>query len=316
MQTLIWDNNILIISRRIEMREFKGICVAMVTPFNKDGSVNYEAEKKLVKHFIGKGVHGILASGGTGEFTMMNIEERKKVIATAIEAAKGSGVYIIAGITANTTKDTVELAKFAGEAGADYVLALPPFAIPVTREATMKHFEEIKKNTTAGLMLYHFPGESGVTFSAEEIIEMNRSGLISAVKNTTGMDHTMEVILENGHNPSLKITNGFDANAISALACGCDGLLNAGSNMTPAQYVKIYDLMKEKKYDEAMKVYEAILPLLLFQEKNGNTEPGLCKYVLGLQGIDCGTARKPVPEVSEESKEAVKKLLAKAESVL
>jgi len=298
------------------MKEFKGICVAMVTPFNKGGSINYEQEAKLVKHLISKGIHGILVSGGTGEYTMMSLEERKKVITTAIEASQGSDVYIVAGITCNNTKETVELGRFAGEAGADFVLALPPFAVHVSNEAVMEYFNEIKRNTSADLILYHFPGETNITFSPESIVEMNQNGLISAVKNTTGMDHTMELIIMNKHNPGLKIANGFDSNALSALACGCDALLNSGSNMTPAQYVKMYELIQENNLAEARRIYKAIMPLLMFQEQNGNTESGLCKYVLGLQGIDCGIPRKPIPEISQESKEIAAKLLVQAESVL
>ncbi len=298
------------------MKEFKGLIVAMVTPFHEDGSVNYEQEEKLVKHFIDKGVHGILVSGGTGEFTMMSVEERKKVIACAAKLTKDTEVFLMAGVACNTTKDAAELAKYAGEVGADYVLALPPFAIPVGRESMIEYFEEIKKNTTAGLVLYHFPGETGITFSPEEIVEMGRSGLFQAVKDTAGMEHTMELILENGHDPSLKISNGFDSLALSALASGVDALINAGSNMVPAQYAKIYELMKENKLEEARKIYEAILPLLLYQEQDGNTEPGLCKYVLKLQGIDCGTPRKPVPDVSEAAKKKAAELLKKAEAVL
>lgn len=297
------------------MKEFKGVVVAMVTPFHEDGSVNEEMVRTLTRHFIDQGVHGILVSGGTGEFTMMDIHERKKVISAAVETAKDTEVFIVAGITCNTTKDTVELAKYSGEIGADYVLALPPFAIPVTKEAMLEHFRAIKENTTAGLILYHFPGETGIEFSPEEIVNWGREGLFVAVKNTTGMEHTMELILENAHNPNLKISNGFDSLALSALASGADALINAGSNITPRQYVKIYELAKEGKYEEARRIYEEILPILLYQEKDGNTEPGLCKYCLNLQGFDCGVPRKPVPEVSEEAKRTAEKLLKKAENV-
>ena len=131
----------------------------------------------------------------------------------------------------------------------------------------MDYFKAIKANTTSGLVLYHFPGETNITFSPEEIVEMGRSGLICAVKNTAGMEHTQELILANGHNPDLKITNGFDSLAFAAMACGADALINAGSNMTPGQYVKMMDLIKEGNYEEARRIYEAILPLLLSRNR-------------------------------------------------
>ena len=298
------------------MKKFTGLVVAMVTPFNPDGSINFEMEKKLVQHFIDSGVDGILVSGGTGEFPFMSVEERKQVIATAVEVAKDTPVFILAGITCNSTKDTVELAKYSGEVGAEYVLVQPPHAAPVSHEGMMNYFWEIKNNTSCGLVLYHFPVETGITIPAEEIVEMNRAGLFDAVKNTASMEHTMELLLLNEHDPSLSISNGFDALALSALACGADCLINAGSNMTPKQYAEIMRLMREGDLPKAKEIYEAILPLLLYQEQNGNTEPGLCKYILGLQGYDCGTPRMPVGDIPEESKAVARELLKKAESVL
>lgn len=297
------------------MKKFKDLVVAMVTPFHPDGSVNVEMEKKLVQHFIDSGVAGILVSGGTGEFPFMNLEERKTVIKTAAEVAKDTPVFILAGITCNTTSETVELAKYSGEVGADYVLVQPPHAAPVSHDGMVNYFKEIRDNTTCGLVLYHFPVETGITIDAEEIVEWGHEGLFKAVKNTASMEHTMELLLLND-NPDLSVSNGFDALAFSALACGCDSLINAGSNMTPKQYAEIVRLMKAGEYDKAMKIYRAILPLLLFQEQSGNTEPGLCKYVLKLQGYDCGTPRKPVEDISEESKVKAQELLKLAESVL
>ena len=166
------------------------------------------------------------------------------------------------------------------------------------------------------MVLYHFPAETGVTFSPEEIVEMGRKGLFCAVKNTAGMEHTMELILLNAHDPSLKICNGFDSLALASLACGADYLINAGANIAPAQYAKICELMQAGKYDEARAIYESILPLMLFQEQNGNTEPGMGKYILRLKGLDVGCPRLPVPDVTDEDKETAKKLLAQAESIV
>ena len=298
------------------MKELKGIVVAMVTPFKEDGSLNLDAEKKLVRHFIDAGVGGLLVSGGTGEFTMMNVEERKQVIKTAVDEARDSDVSIMAGITCNNTKDTVELAAYSSEVGADYVLVQPPHAIPVRKEDMIAYFEEIKANTKCGMVLYHFPAETGVTFSPEEIVEMGRKGLFCAVKNTASMEHTQELILANAHDPSLKICNGFDSLALASMACGADYMINAGSNMAPVQYAKIIELVQEGKLEEAKKIYEAILPLMLYQEQEGNTEPGMGKFILREKGFEVGTPRKPVADIAPECQKVARELLKKAESVL
>jgi len=289
------------------MKEFKGVVVAMVTPFKEDGSVNYEQEEKLVRHFIKQGVNGILVSGGTGEYSTLSIEERKKVIACATEIIKDTEVFSIAGISCNATKDTVELAKYSGEVGADYVLALPPYAIPVSKTGMVDYFKEIKNSTNARLILYHFPGETNVELSAEEIVEMGREGIFDAVKDTASMEHTMELIVANGHKKNLKISNGFDSLVLASLASGADAIITAGANMVPNQFVKIYKLIKENNVAAAAAIYEEIMPLLNLQEKDGNTEVAICKYCLKLQGIDVGIPRKPVTDISNEAKEAVKK---------
>ncbi len=298
------------------MKKFQGLVVAMVTPFHADGSVNYDMERKLLRHFVSQGVSGILVSGGTGEFPTLSLDERKEIISVAAEELKDTDVFVLAGITCSATRDTVALAAHCGNVGADYLLVQPPHGFPVSREGMMAYFREIKANTSSGLVLYHFPAETGVTFSPEDIIEMGREGLFDAVKNTASMEHTMELLLLNEHNDSLSISNGFDSLALSALACGADSLINAGSNMTPAQYVAIMNYMKQGNLAKALEIYEAILPLLLYQEQDGNTEPGLCKYVLSLQGFDCGVPRKPMTDIPAEAKEKVKELLAKAEAVV
>ncbi|MCC8024185.1 MAG: dihydrodipicolinate synthase family protein [Clostridium sp.] len=195
-------------------------------------------------------------------------------------------------------------------------MALPPYAIPVTKEAMTDYFREIKANTSAGLMLYHFPGETNVELSPEEIVKMGREGIIDAVKNTTGMEHTMELIVENGHDQRLRISNGFDSLMLAALSCGTDAIITSGANMVPQQFVKIYNYIKNNDLHSARAVYNEIMPLLNLQEAEGSTEPGVCKYCLKLQGIDAGVPRKPVTDISEEAKEAVKTLLKKAEAVL
>lgn len=296
------------------MKEFKGIIAAMVTPFNEDGSVNYEKEKNVINHFISKGIHGILASGGTGEASLMNITERKQVIKTACDMLADTDLFCIAGVSCSSTKETVELAEYASKSGADYILIQPPHGYPVTKAGMIEYFEEIKKNIDCGMVLYHFPAETGVEFSAEQIAEWGHAGLFQAVKNTTSMEHTMELILENGHSQKTKIVNGFDSLALASMASGSDGIITSGVNMVPGQFVEIYNLLQNNELKKAAELYEKIMPLLNLQEIEGNSEPGICKYCMSLQGIDAGIPRRPIEPVSEDAKKKVQEALKLAEA--
>ena len=297
------------------MKEFKGVVAAMVTPFNEDGSINLTQEKNLVNYFIEKGIHGILVSGGTGEASLMNLNERKQAIKTASDILKDTELFCVAGVSCASTSDSIELAKYSSDAGVDYILVQPPHGYPVTKEGILSYFKEIKENIECGMILYHFPDETGVEFSPEEIVEMSRSGLFQAIKNTTSMEHTMELILENGHNSSTKIVNGFDSLVLASLSCGSDGILTSGVNMVPAQFVEIYNLIQKNNLQQAAQIYEAILPLLNLQEIEGNTEPGICKYCLKLLGVDAGIPRKPIEPISESAKIAVENALRKMNSI-
>lgn len=294
------------------MKKLEGIVAAMVTPMFADGSINFEETAKLVKHLFNQGLHGLLIGGGTGEYSMMSMDERKDLISCALDAAKGYDGYIIAGTSCHGTHNTVELSKFAGDAGADFVLVLPPYYMPTTKHGTLDYFKEVSQNTNAGLVIYHYPVGTNVNLTPAELVELGKEPNIAGVKNTYVMEHTMQLIVENAHADNFKVTTGLDTLILSTLACGGDGTITIGGNIFPAQFVQIYNLIKANDLDAARKIYEKIMPVLNQQLTAENPYPGPVKYCLELQGIPVGSPRKPVVTVDDEMKVRLKKLMAEA----
>ena len=293
------------------MKKLEGIVAAMVTPMFAGGRINFEETGKLVKHLFKKGLHGILVGGGTGEYNMMSMEERKELISCALEAAKGFDGYIIAGACCHGTHNTVELAKFAGDAGADFVLVLPPYYMPTTKQATLDYFKEVSQNTRAGLVIYHYPFGTNVELTPSELIGLGKEPNIAGVKNTHNMEHTMKMIVENAHSEKFKITTGLDTLILSTLACGGDGSITIAGNIFPAQFVQIYNHIKANDLRSAREIYEKIMPVLNLQLTPENPYPGPVKYCLELQGIPVGVPRKPVVTVDNDMKVKLKELMAK-----
>ena len=294
------------------MKKLEGIVAAMVTPMFADGRINFEETGKLVKHLFKKGLHGILVGGGTGEYNMMSMQERKDLINCALEAAKGFDGYIIAGTSCHGTHNTIELSRFAGEAGSDFVLVLPPYYLPTTKQATLDYFKEVSQNTKSGLVIYHYPVGTNVALTPKELVDLGKEPNIAGVKNTNVMEHTMQTIVENSYADNFKVLTGLDTLVLSTLACGGDGSITIAGNIFPTQFVQIYNYIKANDLSSARAIYHKIMPVLNLQLTPENPYPGPVKYCLELQGLSVGIPRKPVVTVDDDMKIKLKELMAKA----
>lgn len=296
-----------------ERAKFEGVIAAMVTPMKEDESINYEETARLIRHLSKEGLHGITVCGTTGEYSLMSKEERKEVIRVAVEAAKDTDAYIVAGVSCHRTCDTVELAKYAGEVGADFVLVLPPYYLPTSEQGVIDYFYQIADSTKAGVVIYHYPNNtSGVELSPELIIKLAEHPNIVGIKNTHHMEHTLNLIALNAHNENFKICNGYEHLFLSTLACGGDAIMGITPNLAPRMLREMYDAVKAGDMKKAMEINERLVPLSNAQETADNPCPGPVKYGLQLQGFEAGGPRRPVTPVEESFKEGYKKIMEQA----
>ena len=294
------------------MKKYEGMVAAMATPMKPDESIDFDATAKLVKHLFAKGLNGILIAGTTGEYNLMSATEKKDLYKCAVDAAKGTGGFIIIGVSSFRTKDTVASAEYAGEIGADFIMALPPYYHTTSKKGIYDYFKEVAGSSKAGLLIYHYPGATNVLLEPEFIMELSTIKNIVGIKNTADMIHTSKLIALNKHNENFTITNGYEHLFLPTLACGGDGCLGIIPNLVPEQMAEMYRLAKNNDMAGASKINERLIPLYNILETDDNPCPGPVKYGLELQGLSAGKPRKPITDISESFKVTMKKVMQEA----
>ena len=161
----------------------KGMFTALITPFNEDESINFDALRGLIDFQVESGIHGLLIGGSTGEYHTMSMEERKAVIQAACEHAAGR-IPIMAGIGCSRPCDTIELGRFSAGCGAKWGLATAPYYHRTTRQGVMDYFKEVAAGCEVGLCLYNYPSGVGFELEPEMIAELAQEPNIVALKDT------------------------------------------------------------------------------------------------------------------------------------
>jgi len=294
------------------MQKYEGMIAAMATPMKPDESLDFDAITRLVRHLFAKGLHGILAGGTTGEYNLMSISERKDLFKCAVEAAKGTGGYVVAGASCFRTSDTVALAGYAGEIGADFVLVLPPYYHTTTKQGVYDYFKTVSENTKAGVLIYHYPAATNILLEPEFLAELGKFDNIVGIKNTADMEHTSKLIALNAHYEGFKISNGYEHLFLPTLACGGDGCMGIVQNLVPAQMREMYDLVRKNDIAGAAKINEKMVPIYNMLETADEPCPGPVKYGLELQGLSAGLPRRPIVGVSEGMKVKIEQVMKQA----
>lgn len=292
------------------MKELKGMIAAMPTPFHADESIDTEGIKKLVEHLVKGGIHGILAGGSTGEYSLMTMEERKLLIKTTCEAAAGK-VYVIAGCSCSRTKDTVEMARYAKSVGADFALVLPPYYMKTSEEGMKAYFREIGESADIGVVIYHYPAATAVELSPEFIIELSQLPNIVGVKDTAEMEHTSKLIALKGD--GFSVINGCEHLIMGTLASGAEGTMGIIHNLVPERMRKIYDSMQANDVKAASEINRELLELYSMMEDE--PYPGPIKAALSMLGLPGGIPRKPIVPPSDEMKKRLEISLKKLDLI-
>jgi len=290
-----------------EVKKFPGIVPPVITVFDSDGEIDGEKTKRFIQHLIDEGVHGIFIAGSTGEYSLMSMEQRKKIIDIGVEAAKGK-VPLFAGTGHNSTKIAVELSKYAQNAGADGVIpSLPHYPKP-TQEAIYQHYKMIAEEVDIPLFVYNWPGQYGVDIEPETVAHLAKDGYIQGIKDShMDIDHTAEIIRLTER--KITVWTGFETKILPALCLGANGSVCTVGNIIPKEVVEIYNLFQEGKIKEAAKVQLSIFGLVNALSSRHDMQP--LKEGIKMLGYDVGNALMPTTKVSSETKEKIKEELRK-----
>jgi len=290
-----------------EGKKFSGIVPPVITVFDSEGEIAEENTKKFIQHLIDEGVHGIFVAGSTGESALMTMKQRKKIIDIGVESARGK-VPLFAGTGHNGTRITVELSKYAQEAGADGVIVSLPHYPKPTQEALYHHYRIVAEAVNIPVFVYNWPGQYGLDIEPETVARLAQDGYIQGIKDShIDIDHTAEIIrLTEG---KITIWTGFEAKILPVLCLGADGAVCTIGNIIPKEVVEIYNLFQEGKIKEAGEKQLSIFGLVNALSSRHDMQP--LKEGIKMLGYDVGDALMPTTEVSPEVKEKIREELRK-----
>ena len=287
-----------------------GIFVPMVTPFKGVDAteINFQAIAKLTNYLVEGGVHGLMPLGTSGEFGMLDREERRRVVEAVVKSTRGR-LPVVAGVCSSGTDNSIKFAKDAERARADAVISTGPYYYKTTSEGLLRHFQSILESTDLPLMIYNIPGWVGYNIPADVVFLLAKKnpGRVLGVKFTSSdMSEFQKYLTLLKDETSVMI--GSDSLIFSALELGAAGAIVGSANVLPKETSEVYESFVHGDVNRSRKVQEMIYPFSV--SMNLGTFPSALKEAMRMIGIDCGSARRPLLPLSASERSEVKKSLA------
>lgn len=273
---------------------FTGSGVALVTPFHKDGSIDFDALKKLVQLQIDGGTDFLVVQGTTGESPTLSQEEKMQVLQTVIDVNQGK-LKIVYGVGGNNTLAVGETLKKV-PAGVDGILSVSPYYNKPIQKGIIEHYKYLASCTDLPIILYNVPGRTGSNVLPETTIALAEIPNIVAMKEASGsMEQIMEIIRL--RKPDFGVLSGDDAITMPLIAAGADGVISVVANAFPEKFSKMVHASMEGDLDTARKEHYDLLPITKMFFEEGN--PGGVKVALAVRGIMEENMRMPLYPVSD-----------------
>ncbi|MDH6180682.1 4-hydroxy-tetrahydrodipicolinate synthase [Microbacteriaceae bacterium SG_E_30_P1] len=269
---------------------FGQVLVALVTPMNADGEVNWADVEKHIDDVITAGADGIVVTGTTGETSTLTDPEKIRLVEVA-KAVSGDRAKVITGGGSNETAHAIELAKKSEQAGADGNMIVTPYYNKPTQAGILTHFRMIADATDLPVILYDIPGRTGVPIRYETILRAAKHPNILAVKDAKGDLSEVSRVL---NQTDLMYFSGDDANVLPSLAIGATGLIGVTANIAPTPYRQMVDAVNAGDLRSATAAHQSLEPLV---RATMTHVPGTVasKYILhGLGRISSPRVRLPL----------------------
>lgn len=288
------------------MAIFEGAGVALVTPFQADGEVNYDKLEEILEEQIANGTDAIISCGTTGESSTMTHEEHIDVVRFTCKVVK-KRIPVIAGTGSNSTKEAIHLSEAAEEAGADGLLLVTPYYNKATQAGLVTHYTAVANAVRIPILLYHIPGRTGVTMAPETIVKLCREvPNIVGVKEASANFSTIAQIM-NLADGCVDLYSGNDDQIVPLMSLGGKGVISVLSNVAPRQAHDICQAYLDGDVKRSCRLQLEAIPLInaLFCEVN----PIPVKAAMNLMGKEVGPLRLPLTEMEPQHKERLAKAM-------
>ena len=286
----------------------KGSLVALITPMNQDGSINYEQLHDLIDWHIENGTDGIVAVGTTGESATLPVEEHLAVIEATVKHVN-KRIPVIAGTGANNTVEAIALSKAAEQAGAAYTLSVVPYYNKPSQEGIYQHFKAIAEATSIPMIIYNVPGRTVVSMSNDTILRLAEIPNIVGVKEASGnIGNNIELI--NSVPEGFAVFSGDDPTGLPFMLCGGHGVVTVAANVAPKLFADMCRAALEGDIATARRLNEQLIPIYntMFCEPS----PAAPKWGLSLLGKCEPHVRLPLVALTEAGQAKVRAALEKS----
>ncbi|WP_165009392.1 4-hydroxy-tetrahydrodipicolinate synthase [Neisseria yangbaofengii] len=289
----------------------KGSLVALITPMNQDGSINFEHLKNLIDWHIDNGTDGIVAVGTTGESATLDVGEHLAVIEATVKHVN-KRVPVIAGTGANNTAEAIALSKAAEKVGADYSLSVVPYYNKPSQEGIYRHFKTIAEATSIPMIVYNVPGRTVVSMSNETILRLAEIPNIVGVKEASG-DIGRDIELINSTPEGFTVLSGDDPTGMAFMLSGGHGVITVAANVAPKLFADMCRASLAGDIAAARQLNNQLIPIYntMFCEPS----PAAPKWAAAALGKCEAHVRLPLVALTEDGQVKVRRALEAAKLI-
>jgi 4-hydroxy-tetrahydrodipicolinate synthase len=297
----------------MSLRErFRGTGVAIVTPFNADGSIDWPSFEKVINHIIDGKCEYLVVLGTTGESATIHGKEKQEVF-SFVNRINAGRVALIAGIGGNDTQEVIEGFKSFDLTGYEAILSVAPYYNKPNQEGLFQHYKALDAATPLPIMMYNVPSRTGMNVTGETQVRIAQECKnVFATKEASGNFEQINYIIKNKP-ADFMVISGDDPVTLQMIAAGADGLVSVVANAYPQDYSDMFRFCLEGNFEEAQKLHYKYTDIIASMFAEGS--PSGVKAYLAEMGLCQNTFRLPIWKVSEKHYSKIKELMKKASSV-
>jgi len=286
------------------MANLNGINLAMLTPFNEDGSINFSTFEELIEKYIAAGVQGIVFGAGTGQHPYLTESECNRLYEIGARRVAGR-CNVVCQTSALNVDEVIRRSRHAQGAGANALMILPPYLEgPSDDDGLFEFYKDIDAAVDIDIIGYNIPQSTGISVSPSLLKRLTQLENFNYIKDSAGDLTTHQEYLAVNR---AAVLNGCDTTTLYSLLAGTQGVIWGGANYMPHEAVKLYELVASKQYGQAMELWQRMLPSLLFIWR-APYNPSVARAAQ-LRGYGTGNVRKPLRALTKDQEKTLQEAL-------
>lgn len=299
-----------------DISKYRGIIPAFYACYDDRGGISAERTKAWTEYLLSRGVKGVYVCGSSGECIYQGVEDRKRTLEAVMEAARGK-MTVIAHVACNNTADSAALAAHAESLGVDAIAAIPPIYFHLPERSIAQYWNDISAAAPhTDFIIYNIPQLAGTALTMPLFREMLKNPRVAGVKNSSMPVQDIQMFKAEG-GEGFAVFNGPDEQLVGGLATGADGAIGGTYGVMPELYMKMYDLCRAGKYDQARPIQYACNDIIAALCSGTGHMYAMIKAVIKLRtGLELGGVRRPLTDVTPGDEELAKKCAAMIDQAL